>query len=76
MKESRIGILKLAVKLKQVTSTEAKELRLPWDINDHHEKVIHIKIAKIIPLDCQPYGVFNDDGFKVLVYSVHDSRKN
>ena len=81
IKESRIGIninklLKLAAKLKQVTSAEAKELRLPWDINDHREKLIHIKIAKMIPLDWQPYGVFNDDGFKVLVYSAHNSRKN
>ena len=39
-------------KLKQVTLTEAKELRLPWDINDHCAKFIHIKITEMITLDC------------------------
>ena len=34
-------------KLKQVTLTEAKELQLPWDINDDHAKFIHIRITEM-----------------------------
>ena len=50
--------------------TEAKELRLPWNINDHHAKFIHIKIAEMIALDCQPYSVVDDGGFKALVHAL------
>ena len=58
------------VKLKQVMLTEARELRLPWDIiNDHCVKFIHITITKMIALDCQPYSVVDDGGFKALVHA-------
>ena len=57
-------------KLKLVTLAEAKELRLPWDINDHHTKFIHIKITKMIALDCQPYNVVDDRGSKALVHAL------
>ena len=57
-------------KLKQVTLAEAKELRLPWDINDHRAKFIHFKIAEMIALDCQPYSVVDDSGFKALVHAL------
>ena len=58
------------LKLKQVMLTEAKELRLPWDINDHCAKFIHIKITEMIALDCQPYSVVDDGGFKALVHAL------
>ena len=45
-------------------------MRLPWDINDHREKFVHIKITKMIVLDCQLYSVVDDDGFKVLVRAL------
>ena len=50
--------------------TEAKELQLPWDINDHCAKFIHIKITEMIALDCQPYSVVDDGGFKALVHPL------
>ena len=57
-------------KLKQVTLTEAIELQLPWDINDHRAKFIHIKIIKRITLNCQPYSVVDDGGFKALLHAL------
>ena len=59
-----------------MTLTEAKELRLPWDINDHRAKFIHIKIAKMIALDCQPYSVVDDGGFKALVHALEPKYQN
>ena len=56
--------------LKQVTLPEARDLLKPWDINDHRAKSIHIKIAEMIALDCQPYSLVNDVGFKALVRAL------
>ena len=58
------------MKLKQMTLTEAKVLQIPWDINDHCAKFIHIKIAEMIAQDCQPYSVVNDGGLKALVHAL------
>ena len=57
-------------KLKQVTLPEARDLLKPWDINDHRAKSIHIKIAEMIALDCQPYSLVEDVGFKALVRAL------
>ena len=54
-------------KLKQVTLPEARVLLKPWDINDHRAKAIHLKIAEMIAIDCQPYSLVDDIGFKSLV---------
>ena len=54
-------------KLKQITLPEARDLLKPWDINDHCAKSIHIKIAEMIALDCQPYSLVNNVVFKTLV---------
>ena len=53
-------------RLKQVMLPEAGDLLKPWDINDHHAKSIHIKIAKMIALDCQLYSLVDDVGFQNL----------
>ena len=42
-------------------------MRLLWDINDHREKFVHIRVTEMIALDCQPYSVVDDYGFKALV---------
>jgi len=58
------------LKLKQVTLVEARDLLKPWDINDHRAKFIHIRIAEMIALDCRPYSIVDDVGFKTLIHTL------
>jgi len=55
-------------KLKQVTLAQAEDMPKVWDINGVRAKAIHIKIAEMIALDCQPYSVVDDIGFRALVH--------
>ena len=57
-------------KLKQVTLALAEDMCKVWDINDARAKTIHIKIAEMIALDCQPYSVVDDIGFRALIHAL------
>ena len=61
--------------LKQVTLTQSEDRRKAWDINDSRAKAVHLKIAEMIALDCQPYSVVDDIGFRAMVQAL-DPRYN
>ena len=57
-------------KLKQVTLAQAEDMHKVWDINDVRAKAIHVRIAEMIALDCQPYSVVDDIGFRALIHAL------
>ena len=51
----------------QLNPFEYLETKKIWNVNDAKSRVIHFKIGEMIALDCQPYSIVEDEGFKNLI---------
>lgn len=56
--------------LRQLSLEEANEKVKKWGIYDAHSERLHRKLGEMVAMDCQPYSIVEDTGFKGFVTAL------